>query len=58
MSSTCEMVYHFIQSLGEADRIDAAIAACLYAGILTDTGSFKYAATSSTTMPFKCRPMD
>ncbi len=50
MSSTCEMVYHFIQSLGEADRIDAAIAACLYAGILTDTGSFKYAATSPTTM--------
>lgn len=50
MSSTCEMVYHFIQSLGEGDRIDAAIAACLYAGILTDTGSFKYAATTPTTM--------
>jgi phosphoesterase RecJ-like protein len=50
MSSTCEMVYHFIRSLGEGDRIDARIAACLYAGILTDTGSFKYAATSPTTM--------
>ncbi|TNF72040.1 MAG: bifunctional oligoribonuclease/PAP phosphatase NrnA [Bacteroidetes bacterium] len=50
MSSTCEMVYHFIRSLGEVDRIDARIAACLYAGILTDTGSFKYAATSPTTM--------
>ena len=50
MSSTCEMVYHFIQSLGEGDRIDAVIASCLYAGILTDTGSFKYAATTPTTM--------
>ena len=50
MSSTCEMVYHFIRSLGEGDRIDAAIAACLYTGILTDTGSFKYAATTPTTM--------
>ena len=50
MSSTCEMVYHFIHALGEGDRIDAAIATCLYTGILTDTGSFKYAATSPTTM--------
>ncbi|TNF76488.1 MAG: bifunctional oligoribonuclease/PAP phosphatase NrnA, partial [Bacteroidetes bacterium] len=50
MSSTCEMVYHFIQSLGEGDRIDAVIASCFYAGILTDTGSFKYAATTPTTM--------
>lgn len=50
MSSTCEMVYHFIQALGEGDRIDARIAACLYTGILTDTGSFKYAATTPTTM--------
>jgi len=50
MSSTCEMVYHFIQALGEGDRIDANIAACLYTGILTDTGSFKYAATTPTTM--------
>ncbi|MEJ2585279.1 MAG: bifunctional oligoribonuclease/PAP phosphatase NrnA [Robiginitalea sp.] len=50
MSSTCEMVYHFIQSLGEGDRIDAGIATCLYTGILTDTGSFKYAATTPTTM--------
>ena len=50
MSSTCEMVYHFIQSMGEGNRIDATIAACLYTGILTDTGSFKYAATTPTTM--------
>jgi phosphoesterase RecJ-like protein len=50
MSSTCEMVYHFIQSMGEGNRINANIAACLYTGILTDTGSFKYAATTPTTM--------
>lgn len=48
MSSTCEMVYHLIESLG--GRMDAALATCLYTGILTDTGSFKYAATTPTTM--------
>lgn len=50
MSSTCEMVYHFLTALGAEDAIDIHIATCLYTGILTDTGSFKYAATTPTTM--------
>lgn len=50
MSSTCEMVYHLIDGLGATEQIDAAIATCLYTGILTDTGSFKYAGTTPTTM--------
>jgi phosphoesterase RecJ-like protein len=50
MSSTCEMVYHMIDALGATSRIDEAIATCLYTGILTDTGSFKYAGTTPTTM--------
>jgi phosphoesterase RecJ-like protein len=49
MSSTCEMVYTFIEALGDTDQIGPEIANCLYAGIVTDTGSFKYAATSSRT---------
>ena len=50
MSSTCEMVYHLIDGLGAAGEIDAEIATCLYTGILTDTGSFKYPGTTPTTM--------
>ena len=50
MSSTCEMVYHFIRALGEEPRINASIATCLYAGILTDTGSFKFDSTTPTTL--------
>ena len=50
MSSTCEMVYHLIDGLGAAGDIDAEIATCLYTGILTDTGSFKYPGTTPTTM--------
>jgi phosphoesterase RecJ-like protein len=49
MSSTSEMVYTLIKSLGDLDKISGDIANCLYAGILTDTGSFKYSTTSSQT---------
>ncbi|EDP71862.1 hypothetical protein FBALC1_12212 [Flavobacteriales bacterium ALC-1] len=49
MSSTCEMVYNFIEMLGDTDKIDATIATCLYVGIMTDTGSFRFPATTSKT---------
>ncbi|RDY61066.1 DHH family phosphoesterase [Flagellimonas nanhaiensis] len=49
MSSTCEMVYNFIVALGGNDKITKEIATCLYTGIMTDTGSFKFRSTSSTT---------
>lgn len=49
MSSTSEMVYHLVQSLGRTDVLDAEIGGCLYAGILTDTGSFRFASTTATT---------
>jgi phosphoesterase RecJ-like protein len=41
-SSTSELVYDFIAGCGDADLIDPDIAACIYAGIITDTGSFSY----------------
>ncbi|MFP4846503.1 DHH family phosphoesterase [Winogradskyella sp. PE311] len=49
MSSTCEMVYNFIEMLSDSDKIDARIATCLYTGIMTDTGSFRYRSTTSRT---------
>ena len=47
--STSQMVYHFIDKLKGLDLIDVDIATCLYTGIMTDTGSFKYNTTTSTT---------
>ena len=41
-SSTSELVYDFIELLGDLASIDYIIGECLYTGILTDTGSFKY----------------
>lgn len=49
MSSTCEMIYHFIDMLGDSNLIDSDIATCLYVGIMTDTGSFRFRSTTSTT---------
>ncbi len=42
-SSTCEMLYDFIVGSGHADKIDETIAECLYAGLVGDTGSFRFA---------------
>lgn len=47
--STCEMVYHFINMLNEKDLIDKTLATCLYTGIVTDSGSFRYPSTTGTT---------
>jgi len=47
--STCQMVFHFIDKMGDLDLIDEKIATCLYTGIMTDTGSFRFPSTTSTT---------
>ena len=49
MSSTCQMVYQFIHLLGDTHMIDSNIATCLYLGIMTDTGSFRFPCTTSNT---------
>jgi phosphoesterase RecJ-like protein len=49
MSSTCEMVYHFIHLLGLEKLINATVGTCLYTGLVTDTGSFRFSSTTSTT---------
>ncbi|MBA3673744.1 MAG: DHH family phosphoesterase [Chitinophagaceae bacterium] len=47
-SSTCEMVYDFIISSGHADKINVDAAECLYAGVMTDTGSFRFNSTTAS----------
>jgi bifunctional oligoribonuclease and PAP phosphatase NrnA len=49
MSSTCEMVYHFIQKLEKSELINKTVATCIYTGLVTDTGSFRFSSTTSTT---------
>jgi phosphoesterase RecJ-like protein len=47
--STCQMVYQFIELNDDVALIDADIATCLYTGIMTDTGSFRFRSTTSKT---------
>ena len=49
-SSTCELIYDFIQKNDGDELIDNDIASCLYAGIVADTGSFRFSSTSSNTL--------
>lgn len=44
-SSTCELVFDFIEQCKDLNMIDKVIAEAILTGILTDTGSFKYATT-------------
>lgn len=41
-SSTCEMIYDFIVASPFATALDKTIATCIYTGLLTDTGSFRF----------------
>lgn len=45
-AATAEIVYDLIKEMGDAALIDTSIGECLYAGIMTDTGSFRHPNTS------------
>lgn len=47
--ATCQMVYHFIEAMNDESLVNKDIAECLYTGIMTDTGGFRFRSTSATT---------
>jgi len=47
--STCQLIYDFICLMGDQKLIDKHIAACIYTGIMTDTGSFRFRSTTAKT---------
>jgi len=55
-SSVGEMVYEYLTGIGHG--IDAAMATQLYTAILTDTGRFRFASTSSRTMEIVSQLID
>ena len=44
-AANCEIIYYLLKEMGV--KIDKDIAACLYTGISTDTGCFKYSNTTA-----------
>ncbi len=47
-SSTCEMIFDFIVNSGHEDKITKDVAECIYAGVMTDTGSFRFPSTTAS----------
>jgi len=48
-SSTCELVYDLIVDSGNGGKINLQIAECLYAGVMADTGSFRFPSAHAST---------
>ena len=57
-SSTAQLVYDFLFGMNLIDNIDNVVAECLYAGIMTDTGSFRFSSTSAHTHRIVAELMD
>lgn len=47
--STAQLLYEVIDAMDLTNHINKEIAECLYVGIMTDTGSFKYSSTTAKT---------
>ena len=47
--STCELVYDLIKGTGHSKLLDKSIASCLYTGLMTDTGSFRFSSVTYKT---------
>jgi len=48
-SSTCELIYEFIEALEKLECIGDTVAIPMYTGIMTDTGSFRFPSTTART---------
>ena len=48
-SSTCQMVFEFIEAIGQKKLVDKKIATCLYTGIMTDTASLRFESATPIT---------
>jgi len=47
--STSQLIYEFIENYERLDLIDKTIGECIYCGIMTDTGSFRFPSTTAKT---------
>lgn len=47
--STCELVYKWIENIDRLNDLDETSGTCIYLGIMTDTGSFRFPSVSAFT---------
>jgi len=56
--STAELVFDIIEEIEMSNLLNKEIAECLYVGIMTDTGSFKYNSTTARTHKIVAKLID
>lgn len=56
--ATCELIYYFIYALKPNYKMKSDVAECLYTGIMTDTGSFRFSSMSADTHRIVAALMD
>ena len=56
--ATCQMVFDIVEAMGHADLIDADAASCLYTGVMTDSGSFRFGSTTPHTLRVAAKLME
>lgn len=47
--STAELIYRFMDHMGWTNHLNRKIAECLYLGVMTDTGSFRFSSVTAQT---------
>jgi phosphoesterase RecJ-like protein len=57
-SSTCELIYRYINEHLDSTFVDEKVGQCIYTGLITDTGSFRFSSTTSTTIRTAADLMD
>ena len=49
-SSTCELIYKYVNKHLDGSLFDKVAGECIYTGLITDTGSFRFGSTTSDTL--------
>lgn len=57
-SSTCELIYRYINKHLDYTLMNEKVGQCIYTGLITDTGSFRFSSTTSTTIRTAADLMD
>ncbi|MCU0429677.1 MAG: DHH family phosphoesterase [Cytophagaceae bacterium] len=57
-AATAQLIFELIEALGDSKLLDVPIGECLYAGIMTDTGSFRHPSTNKKVHLIAAQLMD
>ena len=57
-SSTCELIYRYVNQHLDSKYLTKEMGECIYTGLITDTGSFRFGSTTSSTIRTAADLMD